>query len=178
MKIKPRGVWGHAVSHGWLRLLPVSLVYIHHSVTSAPPAKASEEVEAQHMRTLDGIAHGRGFQGFSYNYAVAKSGRAWTGRGRHVGAQNDGENSSSVGIVVMGNYQVDEATDTIVEGVGKLIAELKERGAIKRGVTIIRGHRDSDATACPGNKLYARLPDIRRKFKKEWRRMKREKANG
>lgn len=173
MKIKPRGVWGHAIGHGWIRLLPVSVVYVHHSVGAAPSPNASEEVEAAVMRSLDGTAHGRGFQGFSYNYAVAPSGRAWTGRGRHVGAQNDGENSSSIGIVVMGNYQIDPATDRIVEGVAKLIAELKERGAIKRGVTIIRGHRDSDATACPGNKLYARLPDIRRQFKKEWRKKKR-----
>lgn len=173
MKVRPRGLWGHAVVHGWIKLLPVSVVYIHHSVGESPSPNASEEVEAQVMRSLDATAHARGFQGFSYNYAVAPSGRAWTGRGRHVGAQNDGENSSSVGIVVMGNYEVEAATDRIVEGVGRLIAELKDRGAIKRGVTVIRGHRDSDATLCPGTRLYKRLPDIRRVFKREWRRMKR-----
>lgn len=172
MKIRKRRVWGHAVKHGWIKLLPVSVVFVHHDTGKAPSAKATEKDEAAYMKQLDGIAHGRGFSGFSYNYGLAKSGRAWTGRGQHVGAQNDGENSSSVGIVVFGNYVTDKATDKIVMSLASLIAELKERGVIKRGKTIILGHCDTDATACPGPNLYARLPEVRNLFRKEWRSLK------
>ena len=49
MKVRPRGLWGHAVAHGWIKLLPVSVVYVHHSVTAAPKENAAEEVEAAHM---------------------------------------------------------------------------------------------------------------------------------
>lgn len=172
MRIIPRKVWGHAVKHGWIKLLPVSVVYVHHDVGDAPPKKASVKTESAYIQNLDAIGHARGFAGISYNYVVAKSGRTYTARGAHVGAQNDGENSSSIGIVVLGNYEVDKATDVIVEATGKLIAKLKERGVIKRGKVIILGHRDTDPTACPGKNLYARLSGIRRQYKLEWRRLR------
>lgn len=174
MKILPRKVWGHAVGHGWIKLLPVSVVFVHHDVGSAPGAKATIAQESAYIRNLDAIGHSRGFAGISYNYVIAKSGRAYTARGQHVGAQNDGENSSSIGIVVLGNYEVDKATDKIVGAIGELIATLKKRGVIKKGKTVILGHRDTDSTACPGKNLYARLGDIRRIFKREWYKLRQE----
>lgn len=173
MRIRPRSVWGHAAKHGWTKLLPVSTVFIHHDVMPAPKASAAEEVEIQHMKNLDSTGHSRGFAGFSYNYGQAKSGRAYTGRGRHVGAHNDGENSSSIGIVLFGNYETDTFSDKQADNLGKLIAELKDRRAIKRGVTVILGHRDTDATACPGKNVYRKLPKVRKAFRRHWRRMKR-----
>lgn len=175
MRIIPRKVWQHAHEHGWLRLLPVAVVYIHHDVGNAPGPDATAAQEQRYIRGLDSIGHSRGFAGISYNYVVMKSGRVYTGRGQRVGAQNDGENSSSIGIVVAGNYEVDKATDKIVEAIGKTIAELKDRGVIRPGVTIVRGHRDTDATACPGKNLYARLPGVRRQFRLEMRRLRRKK---
>lgn len=172
MRIRTRKFWGHAAKHGWLKLLPVSVVFIHHDVMTAPKASASEEAEAAHMRALDGVAHGRGFSGVSYNYGMAKSGRAYTGRGQHVGAQNDGENSTSIGIVLFGNYDKERFTDKQADSLGKLIAELKKRKVIKRGKTIILGHRDTDLTACPGKNAYAKLPMVRRRFKAHWKKVK------
>lgn len=172
MRIYGRKIWGHAVKHGWIKLLPVSVVFIHHDVGNAPGAKATVKQEAAYIAGLDRIGHARGFAGISYNYILMKSGRMYTGRGQHVGAQNDGVNSSSIGIVVAGNYEVDKATDRIVVACGKGIAKLKKRGVIKRGTTVILGHKDTDATACPGKNLYARLSGIRRQFKLEWRRLR------
>lgn len=172
MKIYSRKVWGHAVKHGWIKLLPVSVVFIHHDVGNAPGRKATVQQEVRYIQGLDRIGHARGFAGISYNYVMMPSGRMYTGRGAHVGAQNDGVNSSSIGIVVAGNYEIDKATDTIVEGLGKGIATLKKRGVIKRGKTVILGHRDTDATACPGRNLYARLSGVRRQFKLHWRKMR------
>jgi hypothetical protein len=175
MRIRPRSFWGHAAGHGWLKLLPVSVVYVHHDVMGAPGPNAGEEVEAAHMRDLDATAHGRGFAGISYNYGQAKSGRAYTGRGMHVGAQNDGENEESIGIVLFGNYENEPFTDKMADNLGKLIAELKYRRAIKRGVTIILGHRDTDATACPGKNAYRKLPMVRKRMRKHFRKMKRRR---
>ena len=175
MRIRPRSFWGHAAQHGWTKLLPVSTVFIHHDVMPAPKVSAPEEVEAQHMRTLDKVAHGRGFSGVSYNYGQAKSGRAYTGRGMHVGAQNDGENSSSIGIVLFGNYENEPFSNDQAENLGKLIAELKYRRAIKRGITVVLGHRDTDATACPGKNVYRKLPEVRRQMRRHFRRMKRRR---
>lgn len=173
MKIYPRKVWGHAVKHGWIKLLPVAVVFVHHDVGDAPGPKATVAQEVAYIQQLDRIGHARGFAGISYNYIMMKSGRMYTGRGAHVGAQNDGENETSIGIVVCGNYEVDKATDRIVEGLGKGIAKLKYRGVIRRGKTIILGHCDTDATACPGHNLYARLSGVRRQFKMEWRKLRR-----
>jgi hypothetical protein len=162
-------------ARNWVKLLPVSVVYIHHDAGDAPGAKEPERAHREYTEHLNLVALGRGFNGYSYNYGVDKRGVAWQGRGEHVGAQNDGENSTSIGIVAYGNFEHDKATDEIVNGIGFVIARKKKNGVIKRfAFTIIRGHRDSDATACPGDHLYARVKngDIRKAFRRHYKRMK------
>ena len=168
VRIRPRRSWGHAVKHAWALIRgPLTTVYVHHSVTASAGPKASLKADEQTVKSLDTIAHGRGFNGISYNFACTQAGRAFAGRGwKHVGAHNDGENSTTYGIVAIGNFQVYEPSPDLIRAIASVIVAGKRNGHIGRRVRI-KGHRDSDSTACPGDKLYAKLWKIKRLVRQE-----------
>ena len=170
MRIRPRGFWGAAQPQGSMYDMTgvKKGVYVHHTVTALPDnyeelgRNRTIAVEKSHMRYLQQIAFGRGFSDISYNFVVFPSGRVYEGRGwAKVGAHNDGENSTTYGIVAVGNYETDRPTVSLIEGIVNCIRAGQANGRIAKDVWV-RGHRDSDATACPGTYLYRRLPAIRR----------------
>lgn len=68
---------------------------------------------------------------------------------------DSGENTRSIGVVVLGNYEVDEPTEEIV-GSLKLVTDALCKNLKIKG---IRAHRDTSPTLCCGTKLYNRLQD-------------------
>lgn len=141
----------------------VDTVFIHHSVTNVPGGKdATVEQEREHMRTLDQIAVNRGFLGISYIFVVFPSGRVWKGRGfKREGAHTYSWNDRAVGFVAVGNYSVSKTTKELLDGFRYIIRLGKERKRIKK-YAHLWGHRDVSATDCPGDHLYAKLPQLRR----------------
>jgi hypothetical protein len=119
------------------------------------------EAEKSHMRYLQGVAFGRGFSDISYNHVVFPSGNIYRGRGwEFLGAHNDDENTSTLGLCAVGNYEVMKPTQALIQSCIWYFKKGRRLGRVKKGF-FIRGHRDSDATACPGKNLYAALDDIR-----------------
>lgn len=137
-------------------------VFIHHTVTYVTNgAKATKNQEKAHMRYLQGIAFARGFSDISYNFIVFPSGRVYRGRGwEFMGAHNDGENEETYGICFVGNFEHEIPTPAALKAAKKVKKRGKNLGRIKmKG--FVKGHRDTDATACPGKYLYNRLDQIR-----------------
>src|SRR3954471_1597833 len=131
-----------------------------------------------------------GWNDLGYNFVVDRYGQVFEGRAGGVdqavvGAQAQGYNSHSTGIATIGTYQDVPLTPEGLDAVARLIAwKLPLHGAPVTGqivlesgggelnryksgtpVTLERicGHRDGDATECPGNALYAQLPELRRR---------------
>lgn len=125
----------------------------------------------------------RGWSDIGYHFLITPDGKVYEGcklgyKGSHVGGQNTGK----IGILVMGDFQ---PGGTIKVGTLKVYLELPDLffeddpipAQITRVVTLVTelkkyfpnlkklgGHRDFDATnECPGNKLYNRLDEIRKK---------------
>lgn len=75
-------------------------------------------------------------------------------RGAHTG----GHNTGTVGIVLLGNFQIDEPTEAQLASLRTLSGCLIDAYAI----THIAGHRDFQPgiTDCPGDNLEALLPDL------------------
>jgi hypothetical protein len=100
-----------------------------------------------------------------------------------VGAQAQGYNSESTGISNLGTFSTTGQTDAGLQALARLVAwKLAVHGVPSAGavrvtsnggatnrypagtpVTFqrISGHRDADATSCPGDALYAQLPRLR-----------------
>lgn len=143
-------------------------VDVHHTVTSVKYPKNATlaqqlAVEAAHMRHLQALAFSRGFNDISYNHILfPKTGHVWKGRGfETVGAHNDGENTERLGIAVVGNFEVDAFPQRGLKALVEYI-RFAEDGEHIPEHPLVRGHRDTDATACPGKNVYKNLDTVRR----------------
>lgn len=105
-------------------------------------AAANGSVETVHQWHLN-----RGWAGIGYHFYVRKDGTVYRGRPENwVGAHTDGHNATKIGICAEGNYEVEKMPDVQKNAIIELLGYL--RG--KYGNQKVYGHRDLDATACPG----------------------------
>ena len=160
MDVTTRDQWGAAPPRKPLGRIsgPVSKIFIHHTVTESGPP----ENEQQLMRKVQEIGFGKGFSDISYSFLVFPTGRVYEGRGwEKEGAHTLGHNDTSYAISLVGNYEQEPMTDAQVEAARRIIAEGQRRGFITVSPTI-QGHREVDATDCPGANAFARLDEIRK----------------
>jgi hypothetical protein len=131
-------------------------IVVHH--TDGPQVQDIQQIWQEHIN--------EGWDGIGYHRVIKGDGTTVQGRPDWtVGAQALGVNYTSVGISLEGNFQgVDKPTDAQIAA---LKDNLKDLLGTYKGAKII-GHRDvaklvntpSDATLCPGDTLYAMLPEI------------------
>lgn len=90
----------------------------------------------------------RGWAGIGYHFFIRKDGSVYRGRPENtVGAHAGGENYDSIGICFEGNFETETVMPEAQRIAGAaLVAYLKK----KYGITKVQGHRDVNATACPG----------------------------
>jgi hypothetical protein len=188
--IIPRAAWGgDSVTP---RAAPgfgdVQVAFVHHTVSANDygPADSPGIVLAMAKYHRDT----NGWNDLGYNFVVDRYGQVFEGRAGGIdqaviGAQAQGYNSHSTGVANIGTFTDAGQTDAALDAMAKLIAwKLPLHGAPVEGqivlisgggdlnryrsgtpVTLqrISGHRDGDATACPGDALYAQLPELRRR---------------
>ena len=168
----PRSEWGalppdHTISGeqgfyapvtnptGWLTYeIPLrealDTIVVHH--TALPLNDGPLEVQQLHMER-------RGFADIGYHYVIDAAGRIYEGRAINVrGAHTGGQNYGKIGVVLMGNFEVDEPTAAQLASLTALSRCLTQEYAIER----IAGHRDFQPgeTACPGKNLWPLLPAL------------------
>jgi hypothetical protein len=164
----------------------VDLAFVHHTVTAndyGPEDSAGIVLGiARYHRDHNG------WNDIGYQFLVDKYGQIFEGRDGGielavVGAQAQGYNSVSTGVSCIGDYTSGPLTEDGIDSLTRLLAwklsvhgvPCKGRVTVKslggetnryaygRRVTLdrISGHRDGDATSCPGSALYGQLPAIR-----------------
>lgn len=167
----------------------VKLGFVHH--TENPNGYSAADVPAMLRAIYVFHREVRGWNDIGYNFVVDLFGRIFEARAGGIdepviGAQAGGYNEVSTGVAVLGDFQevpISAAARQALQrllawklslhGVpieGHVVVQVDPAGAIysrfpaNAKVTLPRvaGHRDADATDCPGNVLYAELPRIRR----------------
>jgi uncharacterized protein with LGFP repeats len=164
----------------------IKQVHLHHTATGNDYSEADvpaiiRGLYAYHTRTL-------GWFDLGYNFVVDRFGRTWVGRSggaakRVLGAHTLGFNHRSVGIAVLGDFETSPPSRAALKAVVHLAAWKLDRDGRKAvGWTrvtskgsdlypagqsvsrpIVAGHRDTNETACPGARLYARLDAVRQR---------------
>ena len=164
----------------------IQQVHLHHTASS------NRYTAGQVPGILRGIYRyhtvNLGWSDIGYNFLVDRFGRTWVGRAggakRPVrGAHTLGFNSTSTGIAVIGNYEVTRPSRKVRTALVRLMAwklarydrhaaqrvlvyshgSDKQPAGRKYRLPTIDGHRDTNATACPGEKLYDRLRGLRKR---------------
>jgi len=147
--------WGLLPHDPWVSTQgPLSMLFIHHTVTRQLPVSATVEEEKSEMRLLDQIAHSRGYNGISYCWAVFPSGRCYEGRGWLIQeAATKDFNTSSDSIALVGNYSEFKMNDRQRAAIRKLVNRAQRKGVFVKSGLNVRAHREVSATACPGTKI-------------------------
>jgi hypothetical protein len=186
--IIPRAAWGADAAPP--RAAPlygqVQAAFVHHTATAngyAPTDSAAIVLGiARYHRDFNG------WNDIGYNFLVDQYGQIFEGRAGGVdqaivGAQAQGFNSVSTGIACLGTFTTIAQSEAGMNALARLIGwKLSLHGVPVQGaVTVtsaggatnrfpagtpvvlerISGHRDGNATTCPGDLLYAQLPDLR-----------------
>lgn len=137
-----------------------------------------------------------GWSDIGYNFLIDKFGRIWVGRAcgarRPVrGAHTLGFNQGSFGVALIGTFTSTTPTKQAQHALVRLMAwklnkygrnpagyatltsqgSDKYRSGTKARLRVIDGHRDTNDTACPGDRLYALLPQIRTRTKRRIERL-------
>ncbi|MBC6466148.1 N-acetylmuramoyl-L-alanine amidase [Actinomadura alba] len=171
--IHPRRAWGARRPKEHARVLrggPDHIV-VHHTATpnsgDASLAHAfalSRAIQRFHMG-------GRGWSDIGEQLTISRGGHIMEGRnrslramlsGRHaVGAQTLNHNSHTIGIENEGNYMRAPVPPALWSSLVRVCGWLCTVYGLDPYRAIV-GHRDFNATSCPGDVLYARLPELRR----------------
>ncbi|MEM0984204.1 MAG: peptidoglycan recognition family protein [Planctomycetota bacterium] len=133
------------------RMGRITRITIHHdginaftSTDTGDAARRLEQIRRAHVA--------RGWADIGYHFAVDPAGRVWEGRpldlqGAHVGGHNPG----NLGIVVMGNYEIQRPTRASVQSLEALVRERMAYYDVDP--RRVRTHREYKPTACPGRHL-------------------------
>jgi N-acetyl-anhydromuramyl-L-alanine amidase AmpD len=98
-----------------------------------------------------------GWGDIGYHYVIAPGGQIFAGRSLfYIGSHVYGNNTNNVGVCLMGSFDQHSPTPLALDALTRLLAFLCE--TYKISTSNVFGHRDFDATECPGDKLYAKLP--------------------
>ena len=115
----------------------------------------------------------RGWGDIGYNYLIDPLGNVYEGRyggDKVIGAHAQCFNNGSIGISIIGDYQINPVPQPALDSLVSLIALKSRQNNIDpqgtssfRGKSLfnVLGHRDVRATTCPGDQLYSLLPKIR-----------------
>jgi len=154
----------------------VKHVIVHHS--------AGSNTSNDYLNTVRNIylfhTQERGWSDIGYNYLIAQDGTIFQGRSFSDdqrdnddvrGAHFCGQNSGTMGVCMLGNYNTAVPTDTSVASLSQLISWKLYKDDLdplasythpaNSNLGVIAGHRNGCATECPGDNLYAMLDEIR-----------------
>jgi hypothetical protein len=164
----------------------VDLAFVHNTVTANDYAPT--DTAAIVLAICRYHRNSNGWNDIGYNFLVDKYGQVFEGRAGGtdqavIGAQAQGYNRFSTGVSAIGTYSTVPFPEPGVQALSRLIAWKLTLGGVPTQGTIVEtsgggrlnrysagtpvtlnriaGHRDGDATDCPGDALYAQLPGIR-----------------
>jgi hypothetical protein len=165
----------------------VQLGFVHHTVDANE--YGPQDSPAMVLAICRYHRNANGWRDIGYNFLVDRYGQVFEGRAGGIdqpviGAQAQGYNGVSTGVANIGTFTDVAQTPEAVRATAQLLAwKLSLHGVPVAGqVTVtsaggpsnrypdgtavtferIAGHRDADSSACPGDALFAQLPQIRR----------------
>jgi uncharacterized protein with LGFP repeats len=187
--IRSRSDWG--ADESWRSGAPeynetIKQAHVHHTVTSGLYSRG--EVPALIRGMYYYHSQVLGWSDLGYNFLVDRFGRIWEGRAGGVdravrGAHTLGFNHASFGVAAIGEFDSTSPSSDLLRGLVRLSAwkldaydrqpagqswvrsEGSDRYPAGEWVRlpVIDGHRDTNQTDCPGDRLYAKLPEIRQR---------------
>jgi hypothetical protein len=186
LTILPRDAWGADLApRGPLFPEDSRFLLVHHTASPSNYSNARSVIRGTYSFHTSSA---KGWPDVCYEFFVGRDGDVWEGRagslvGPVVADATGGSQGYAQLVCLLGDFSAVPPTDAALNALTHVLAWLSLRDGIdvapgattsfvsrgsnkwKAGTTIttntIDGHRDMTYTACPGNAMYARLPDLR-----------------
>lgn len=143
-------------------MLPVAHITVHHD--GIPTVFWGEDLAGCRSR-IEFIRRGhrnKGWGDIGYHLIIDRAGRVWEGRplqwqGAHVRNHNEG----NIGILVMGNFEVQKPTQAQLASLDRVVRTAKSQWKVAK--KNLRSHREWEdaSTSCPGKHLQSQWNGIR-----------------
>jgi hypothetical protein len=163
LKVHARSEWRAAASSGESSVMSgPERITVHHSGGKAITVSGKAATRRVIKAIQDDHQKRRGWNDIGYHYIVDRDGRVWEGRpaavvGAHAGSAT--ANDANLGVLVLGNFDLQSPTAPQLAGLEKLLRALCRKHGIPRSrVLTHREVREScglASTECPGKQLEA-----------------------
>ena len=149
-------------------IFKINSVILHHSA-SPMDRTTIQSIHNWHLQ--------RGWLGCGYHYVIHPEGTIFQGRPLNtIGAHARGYNERSIGVCVVGNFEVEYPTLCQQEALGKLLLYFIN-DKFRSNFLSIKGHRDVTATLCPGKNFTFYIPVVEYSKVKEHTELKNKIRN-
>lgn len=150
---------------------PPSYIVVHHTVEPGNTSDTSRERAFEISRSIQNFhMDARGWIDTGQQFTISRGGYITEGRhrsfeilragSRHVlGTHVAQHNSDVIGIENEGHYSRETPTRSQWDSLVELVTYMADQYDIPP--ELIKGHRDFNSTECPGDLLYAQLPQLR-----------------
>lgn len=145
-KVNPMGTVSDITVHheGW------TPVYFSDSRTTA---ERLDQIRKSHLERLNAGDIG-------YHYIIDRAGRIWQGREvKYQGAHVKAHNEHNIGVMVLGNFDVQAPSDAQVTALRDTLVKLRKRYNVP--VARIYTHQELGKTDCPGKALQPKIASLR-----------------
>jgi len=142
------------------RMQPVRYITVHHDGMDAFHA-TDERSSASRLETIRRAHRSYNWGDIGYHFAIDRSGRVWQARplrwqGAHVKHYNEG----NVGVLCMGNFEIQQPSRAQVAALEQFLQQLMQQYGVS--VNRVRTHQEWAPTLCPGRNMQARVEGLRR----------------
>ena len=161
--IRPRKEWtNRPIDRRCSRQDPKKpILFIHYSDSKGRNLLTKRQQVATVAAIWDYHVNTNGWYDIGYSYILCqpwggfKRARVWRGRGRgYVPASQQGYNNGNLSVCVVADNN-DNIKDATLTAIVQLARELR--------VSDIRAHRDVNDTDCPGDRLAASIPQLKKR---------------
>lgn len=137
----------------------VRFITVHHDGMN--PFYGDDSASAADRIELIRRSHrGKGWGDIGYHFVVDRGGRVWQARPLNFqGAHVKDHNEHNIGIMALGNFDLQAPSDAQVVGLSRHITAVMHRYGVSTGN--VRTHQEWAPTACPGRNMQHRIVTLR-----------------
>lgn len=166
LNVMSRNSWGAtaAIPAKMKPMNGVSRITIHHEGSAKPNTDNTPVKVAATLRLIQSQHRARlGAGDIGYHFIIDRSGAIWQGRDwMYQGAHTSGNNGHNIGVMLLGNFELQQPTAEQIDSMHQLVANLCRKFNLNQGDDIF-GHCDFVNTQCPGKNLKPYVQGMRRR---------------
>jgi len=146
------------------RVVPIGekkIITFHHSGDPKPFTGTTYAETAQHLESVREYHVSKNFQDIGYHFGIDRAGRVWQLRSlQYQGEHVRNHNPNNIGVVVLGNFDLQPMTDAQRQQVKVFGAMLRKQYGL--AISNVKTHQELVSTECPGTGMQPYMVSVRK----------------